>query len=633
MVVGRPRINMEERGLRVVMEHESDLLKGVHRIYLSNVLGLERSDEFDGYVVSGPGALDILKAVVEYLRDQSIEFELDAAAQEIISRLDEEKQLLAESVVEGGKLKRKPIREVTVPGLRRPLKDYQVPSVAHLIAIFNGANFSVPGSGKTSIVLSAFKILEHQRKIEKLVVVGPRASFMPWEDEYEACFGREPKSVRIVGPPQSRKRLYEVADDRELVLITYQMANNDAADLSSYLRRHKSMLVLDESHNIKRLEGGVWADTLLQLAPYATRRVVLTGTPVPNSLLDVWSQITFLWPSRMVLGEPEAFKRKVEAAGDNAAKEVREAVYPLFWRIRKKDLHLPRPRFHRVDVRMSRYQQAIYDALATKVLSDLQRAPEERMKLRQWRKARMIRLLQAASNPTLLTEYSLEFKIPPLDASGLSVDKIIDSYPNFESPSKISATVELVRQIAGKGEKVLVWTAFIHNIKTLEHLLADLSPAIIYGDVPKDEDEDASHNREQIIRDFKQTDRYKVLIANPSACAESISLQKACYHAVYLDRTFNAAHYMQSQDRIHRIGLGPKDIVHYYIVRSIGSIDEVIDSRLEQKMHMMKEVLAEDFGTLNLDSPEEEFTEESAEEQDFNTLIASLREKYGGGRP
>src|SRR2546427_8328724 len=631
MTVGRVRVAIDEHGLNVISEAQSDLLRGEHRIYFANVLGLDWAEEFNGYARPGLATLETLKDVVEYLEEREIEFDLNATAQELISRLDEEKRQLGVSIVEGRKLKRKPVHQIDVPGLRRPLKDYQVPSVAHLVAVVNGANFSVPGSGKTSVVLAAFKILERRKIIEKLVVVGPRASFMPWEDEYKACFGRKPSAVRIVGSPSTRKGLYRMADDRQLVLLTYQMASNDAEELSSYLRRHKSMLVLDESHNIKRLEGGKWADTLLQIAPHATRRVVLTGTPVPNSLLDIWSQITFLWPDRLVLGEREAFKRKIEASGDKSRSQLREDLYPLFSRIRKSDLRLPRPRFHRINLPMHKYQQAVYNAIAAKVLSDVVRAPEDRAKLRFWRKARMIRLLQAASNPTLLAEFSIEFKIPPLDASALSVDKIIENYSDFETPKKIQATVELVREITRKGTKTLVWTAFVHNIKTLERLLADLSPAIIYGDVPKDEDEDASHNREQIIRDFKETDRYKVLIANPSACAESISLQKACYHAIYLDRTFNAAHYMQSQDRIHRIGLGPKDIVHYYIVRSKGSIDEVIDSRLEEKIRVMKEVLDEDFGTLNLDSPEEEFSEETEEDQDFNALITNLRKKYGGG--
>jgi SNF2 family DNA or RNA helicase len=389
------------------------------------------------------------------------------------------------------------------------------------------------------------------------------------------------------------------------------------------------MLVLDESHNIKRIEGGKWADTLIEIAPFAHRRVVLSGTPVPNSLLDVWSQITFLWPDKSVLGDREAFKRKLEGEDGNASKELRDTIFPLYWRIRKSDLHLPRPRFHRIKVPMGRYQQAIYDAIAVKTLAEIVKAPEDRVKLKIWRRARMIRLLQAASNPSLLTAYSTEFKIPPLDASSLSVDQVIEKYPDYETPRRMEATLELAREIVGNGEKVLIWTAFIHNIKTLQKQLEDLSPAIIYGEVPKDEDEDASYNREQIIRDFKQTNRYRILIANPSACAESISLQKACYHAIYYDRTFNAAHYMQSLDRIHRIGLGPKDIVHYYIIQSKGSIDEVIDERLDQKIENMQEVLADDFATLNLDSPEDEFSEENEFERDFGAVIANLREKYG----
>ncbi len=631
MTMGLITIMMTEQGLRIVTQPDSDLLNVEHRIFLSNVLGLQPSEEFAGYVSRGPEALQILKDVIDYLRTQKVTFRVDQSAQSYVSRIYEEKEELEFSRVEGRRLKLRPSHSVNVPDLQRPLKDYQVPSVAHMVAVGNEANFSVPGSGKTAITLAAFKILKQLNKIETIVVIGPRSSFMAWEDEYEACFGKEPRSVRIVGTPPRRKRLYRVADDRELVLLTYQMANNDANELTSFLRRHESMLVLDESHNIKRIEGGKWADTLLQMAPYAARRVVLTGTPIPNSLLDIWSQITFLWPNKDVLGEREPFRRTIEVVGRDSPHELREALYPLYWRIRKSDLNLPRPRYHRINVPMSRYQQTVYDTIATKVLAELVKAPEDRVKLRVWRRARMIRLLQAASNPTLLTRYSTEFKIPPLDASGLSVDKIIEKYSDFETPRKIEVTIDLVREIYQKGEKVIVWTAFIHNIRTLERLLGDLSPAIIYGDVPKDEEEDAYNNREQIIRDFKQTNRYKVLIANPSACAESYSLQKACYHAIYLDRTFNAAHYMQSQDRIHRIGLGPKDIVHYYLIQSRGSIDEVIDDRLEEKITAMEEVLAEDFEILNLDSPEEEFSEESEFEKDFNAVLENLRKKYGGG--
>ena len=275
---------------------------------------------------------------------------------------------------------------------------------------------------------------------------------------------------------------------------------------------------------------------------------------------------------------------------------------------------------------MSRYQSAIYSVLAAKVLSDLVQAPEERAKLRLWRRARMVRLLQTASNPALLARYSKEFRIPPIDASGLPVAAIIDKYSEFEIPEKLRTLDELTRQLVAKGRQVIIWTAFIHNILTLEQRFADLKPAKLYGDIPRDESEDEEVNRELTIRRFKEG-AYKVLIANPSACAESVSLHKVCHDAIYLDRTFNAAHYLQSLDRIHRVGLERHERVRYYILQSKESIDEVIDSRLDKKIHRMDRLLNEDLAPLNLESPNEEFSEESEEEADFAAVIESLKKQ------
>jgi len=108
--------------------------------------------------------------------------------------------------------------------------------------------------------------------------------------------------------------------------------------------------------------------------------------------------------------------------------------------------------------------------------------------------------------------------------------------------------------------------------------------------VPKDENEDLEFNREKMIHDFRTTSKYPILIANPSACAESVSLHKVCFHAIYVDRTFNGAHYMQSLDRIHRVGLGARDKVYYYILQSEETIDEVMDERLNEKQARMFEI-------------------------------------------
>jgi len=237
----------------------------------------------------------------------------------------------------------------------------------------------------------------------------------------------------------------------------------------------------------------------------------------------------------------------------------------------------------------------------------------------------MVRLLQAASNPALLTQYSEEFQVPPMSAAGLPVDELIQRYPQYEVPVKVDFAIKLARDLIRKGQKVLIWTSFVHNIRTLQRALFDFNPRTIYGDVPKDEDEDLEFNREKMIAEFRTSPQYPLLIANPSACAESVSLHRVCTHAIYLDRTFNAAHYMQSLDRIHRVGMNPGDKVQYYLLQSQNTIDEVIDERLTEKEARMRSLLDDDISVMSLDYGEAEFSEESEEDQDFSALIRQLQ--------
>ena len=505
--------------------------------------------------------------------------------------------------------------------------------MAHAIATKNAANFSVPGSGKTTVVLSAFAILRARKEIERVVVIGPRSSFVPWEEEFYACFLRKPRAVRISGSRTSRAKLFRLADAKELVLLTYQMASNDRESLVSLLQRAPTLLGLDESHNIKRLEGGTWATALIDVGARASRKMIPTGTPAPNSAADLWSQMTFLWPNPPVLGSRDQFKYRVEREDSRLLRPLHAELSPLYWRTRKADLNLPRARFERIRLKLRPYQRAIYTVLAAKVLSELVKAPVERTRLRMWRKARMVRLLQAASNPALLTKDSTEFQVPPLSAAGLSVDQLIQNYHKYETPVKVDFAVRLARQLIRKHKKVLIWTAFVHNIRTLERALSDLHPRLVYGDVPKDENENLEFNRERMIHEFRTSQKYPVLIANPSACAESVSLHKVCSHAIYLDRTFNGAHYMQSLDRIHRVGMNPRDKVHYYLLQSEETIDEVIDQRLEEKQGRMVKLLDEDFSILNLEYGAGDFSEEAEEEGDYSALLDHLKREVQAVAP
>lgn len=629
MAKPRIRLAIENGVLEIQAPASSPIHQGKHYIYLVNVLGFEPTDTPPGFRIQlGPSRQALLTQLLDYFQTLGMDVKLEGSAPDVNKKLQTNTQLAEKARSAGRDLKKlSHFPALAIPDFQRELKPYQIGAVQHAVSVSNAANFSVPGSGKTTVSLAAYSILKSRGEVEKLVVIGPRACFMPWEEEFQGCFGREPQTVRVSGTRERRKSLYRDADTAELVLLTYQMASNDADDVAELLRRSKCLLILDESHNIKRLEGGKWADSLLDLAPYAARRLILSGTPAPNSLRDLWSQFTFLWPNPPLLGSRDQYRFKADQKG-HASDQIKATLDPFFWRVKKADLNLPAPIFHKVAVEMKPYQRKIYDAIGARVLKDVVRAPSDSSKLRVWRKAKVVRLLQAASNPSLLTEFSTEFKIPPLDATGLSVDHLIEHYSEFEFPAKLDCAEKLVRELVRKGQKVLLWTTFVHNIKTLEERLKDLNPVSIFGDVPKDEDENAEYNREQLIHRFKTSADTPLLIANPAACAESVSLHRICKHAIYLDRTFNGAQYLQSLDRIHRVGLGPRDRVHYYLIEANDSLDAVIDQRLEEKKRRMLTLLEGDLPVLSLEPATDGVSDESDEEADFKALVAKLKSEF-----
>ena len=377
-----------------------------------------------------------------------------------------------------------------------------------------------------------------------------------------------------------------------------------------------------ESHYIKRFTDGVRSNAILTLAPFATRRVILSGTPMPNGYLDLWSQMTFLWPGKQLLDERNTYKNRCD--NTNEQESIKKEVRPFFYRVKKVDLKLPKPKIIKTEYSLKPIQAQIYHALSVRLLTELRLQTEDRQKIKQWRKAKMIRLLQAASNPTLLSQYSQEFEIPPLTADGTSLVELIEKYSQFEIPAKFEVSINLIKKLLSEKKKVVLWTSFVHNIKMLETSLKGVNYYSIHGAIPKDDTEDLD-NREKRIHEFKTTDKASLLIANPAACAESISLHEVCHDAIYLDRTFNCGQYIQSLDRIDRISSNPKTS-NYHILIAKNTIDETINSRLDEKFETMKKVLEDDIpiGTFDVEGPEMEQTE-SEEKVDFDATIQDVK--------
>lgn len=501
----------------------------------------------------------------------------------------------------------------------RTLYSLQLLASYHMAFAQNSCNFSVPGAGKTSIVYGAYSYLKHlppsdPKHVDKLLIIGPLSSFGPWEDEYVSCFGSEPNMKRLVGSMSKAEKMnYFYKSPTEITLTSYQTAASISDELIYFMKSNKVMVVLDEAHKIKNTEGGLWAEAVLKISPYCTSRVILTGTPIPNGFEDLYNLYNFILPGRNVI-KFHLFQLK-DMSGNHHDKRIGqliENISPFFIRIRKGDLNLPIPKNHPpILVPMGKAQREIYDFIEKTYIDYFEDVEKGSGDLKsKLVKARLIRLMQASTNPGLLKkpidQYYEEQEITDdifLDDSFIL--ERISNYSKNEVPQKFIETAKLVKEIIERKEKVVIWTTFVQNIVELGEYLKSLGieSKALYGAVPVDNDKalEGIETREKIIHAFHKPDSFKVILANPFAVSESISLHKACNNAIYLERTFNASHFMQSKDRIHRVGLKPTDVVNYYYILSDESVDNTIHTSLEEKERRMLAIIeSEPIPLINL---------------------------------
>ena len=557
---------------------------------------------------------DLVPLSLELLRKAGVEIELDAAIASIIKRRRDAQEQLGKNRNLGGLIKEGEVHQLGIgelikfmeTELKRQLLPHQVKAAIHLFSVAHGANFSVPGAGKTSVVLAIYEYLRKRRMITSLFVVGPRSCFMPWQTEFELTLGRQPRVKVLAGGDvrERRERYYPRAgDEAELYLTTYQTLSRDKEQVQHLLqsRSNQAFFVIDEAHYMKQDEG-VWATAVAETSKHAYKRCVLTGTPFPRNYADGINPFEVLYPNSGIFGLTT--KRRIRHASDSGHHYVaRTLLEPkidsLYYRVRKRELHLSEPVFlPPIQVNMNPIERKLYDCIEKRI-GELEKgaSAQDLDTIIKLKKGRQIRRRQSTSYAYLLLSVISGYDEVLVDPNDEQLNEKIRNYDKLETPAKVQRLLQEIQKLHHEGKKVVIWANFVgtlHKIKE-ECDQENLESRIVYGGTPTEDGMD-EESRETIIEKFKDNNSMlDILIANPAACAESVSLHKACSNAIYYDLSYNCAEYLQSLDRIHRVGGSENTVSYYRFLQYADTFEHQILRNLTEKAVRMADVVDQDF--------------------------------------
>jgi SNF2 family DNA or RNA helicase len=419
---------------------------------------------------------------------------------------------------------------------------------------WGGCVFDEQGTGKTVTTMAAFDVLCERGQADLMLVVSPKSMLHEWVAEFKRFYGDLYKVCVLEGARRQRREVLESGAD---VLITnYEAVGRHSSDLRLLARRRRfPILVVDESFLVKNPDAARTA-AIRELREWVSQAWVLCGTPAPNHPRDLAAQFDLV-DFGHAFGE-----LAIDDDRETAATQVRGRLNDAIWlRSRKADvLDLPARTFADIVVPMAPLQRAAYDQAADGLLADLQRASDGEFarNLTHFLQRRAA-LLQIASNPGAV--------VPGYD----------------ETPGKTEALWRLVASLVAHGEKVVVWAFYRANLDSLEKLLR------VHGLVRIDGSIDAPSRRAAVAA-FQTDPNTRIFLGNPAAAGAGLTLH-AARHAVYESLSNQAAHYLQSLDRIHR--RGQTRPVTYHTLLSEGTIEIPEYDRLVAKARNQADLLGD----------------------------------------
>lgn len=465
---------------------------------------------------------------------------------------------------------RQEVEDSDIPELRGELRPYQAQGVSWLRFLSRlglGACLADDmGLGKTIQIL-ALLLRDRQPDAMPTLLIAPASLLASWKYEIQ----RFAPSLRVLFFHASEMSPREIASfndaqklrQYDLVITSYAM-NTRLAWLGDM---EWSRVIADEAQNIKNAQTRQSQAVRKLKAP---SRIALTGTPIENSLNDLWTLFDFINPG--LLGSAKEFehiRKQLSEAGIGLA-PLRKLTSPYIMRRMKSDKNiistLPDKAEMPLYCNLSKEQAKLYGEVVDnmrKSLNELSGAPEDRNR-RNMLVLKSIMLLKQICNHPAQAGAGGEY--------------------SPERSGKFQCLGDLCREIAERQEKVLVFTQFREIIPAISALLEGIFGApglVLHGGVPV-------KKRGELVREFQQEDGPPFFILSLKAGGTGLTLTEAS-HVIHFDRWWNPAVENQATDRAYRIGQQKNVLVHKCL--TLGTLEEKIASLIESKKDLAAQML------------------------------------------
>lgn len=444
----------------------------------------------------------------------------------------------------------------------KTLRDYQVTGVKWLYTLaktgFGGILADEMGLGKTIQVIYYIKQMLKDNENNKFLIVVPTSLAYNWDHEFDS-FGSNIKRKICVGNKDKRTKILSDLNDTNVIITTYGLLREDE---ELYNNLNFNTMVIDEAQNIKNNMAGI---TKVVKKVNAETKFALTGTPLENSILELWSIFDFIMPGYLASLTKFQGKYKIKDFDEDSEiliKGLSKQINPFILRRKKQDVvkELPDKLINDIYIELKDEQKKLY-------VAELERVKEEMEKIIEtegMNKARFL-ILQ------LLTKLRQ-----------ICIDPSI-VYDNYKDGSnKLEQLESIVNEYIKNNHKILIFSSFKTALNIVKEKLnkAKIKTYMIDGSVP-------AKDRIEMVDNFNNNDDVKVFLIMLKSGGTGLNLATADV-VIHLDLWWNPQAENQATDRAHRIG--QKNTVEVIHLITKGTIEEKI-LELQNKKRILSDKL------------------------------------------